>query len=444
MSAWSLGPGRTRVGLTALATAAVLGLAACSGAGTDQGGDRGSDRGSSGSTAGSSADASTSPAAPADPDAPTGWGPTEGELAQARALVADWDAAQLAGQVIVGRFQGTDSDEAATMVRDLHLSGLCVTAGNVVDADQVRALNAAVSEAVAADGRTFPAVLGVDQEGGSVSHLRGIATEFPSFAHAGAAVAQGASGADVVRRAAETTALELRDLGFTWVFAPVADVTVGSADPTIGTRSPSTDPDLAAAAVRAAVEGYNAAGVVSTTKHFPGHGSVTADSHETLPVLGRDAGELAATDLPPFEAAVEAQAPAVMVAHLDVQAIDPGVPSSLSEKVYAYLRDDLGFDGVAITDSLGMGAVMGREKPAVTALNAGADLLLMPPDTRHTHAVVTEAIESGEVDRERAEDAAATAVALQLWQQRVAGEVAVPPNASELAGEASRELDATY
>nr|WP_207619988.1 glycoside hydrolase family 3 N-terminal domain-containing protein [Nocardioides sp. IC4_145] len=423
--------------MPALAAAAVLVLTGCSG-------DPGPQGQGPATSPGATSSAGTSTSAAADPDAPTGWGPTAGELEQARALVAGWDAAQLAGQVIVGRFQGADPDEAAAMVRELHLSGLCVTAGNVVDAEQVRALNAAISEAVAADGRDFPALLGVDQEGGVVSHLRGIATEFPSFAHAGPAVAQGPAGRDVVRRAAETTGLELRELGFTWVFAPVADVTVGAADPTIGTRSPSTDPELAARAVRAAVEGFNAAGVVSTTKHFPGHGSVTADSHESLPVLGRTVEELAATDLPPFEAAVEAGAPAVMIGHLDVEAIDPGVPSTLSAPVYDFLRDAVGFEGVTITDSLGMGAVMGREKPAVTALNAGADLLLMPPDTRNTHAVVTAAIESGEVTRERAEEAAAMVVALQMWQQRVAGEVEVPANASELAGEASRELDAMY
>ncbi|NHC25136.1 glycosyl hyrolase family 3 [Nocardioides sp. IC4_145] len=428
---------RRTTALPALAAAAVLVLTGCSG-------DPGPQGQGPATSPGATSSAGTSTSAAADPDAPTGWGPTAGELEQARALVAGWDAAQLAGQVIVGRFQGADPDEAAAMVRELHLSGLCVTAGNVVDAEQVRALNAAISEAVAADGRDFPALLGVDQEGGVVSHLRGIATEFPSFAHAGPAVAQGPAGRDVVRRAAETTGLELRELGFTWVFAPVADVTVGAADPTIGTRSPSTDPELAARAVRAAVEGFNAAGVVSTTKHFPGHGSVTADSHESLPVLGRTVEELAATDLPPFEAAVEAGAPAVMIGHLDVEAIDPGVPSTLSAPVYDFLRDAVGFEGVTITDSLGMGAVMGREKPAVTALNAGADLLLMPPDTRNTHAVVTAAIESGEVTRERAEEAAAMVVALQMWQQRVAGEVEVPANASELAGEASRELDAMY
>ncbi len=172
-------------------------------------------------------------------------------------------------------------------------------------------------------------MIGVDEEGGVVSHLRGIATEFPAFATAGVAIAdQGKAGEQAVTEAARATGLELRDLGFTWVFAPVADVTIGAADPTIGTRSPSSDPALAARAITAAVTGYDEAGLVSTTKHFPGHGSVTADSHETLPTLGASLDQLRARDLKPFEAAVAAGAPAMMMAHLDVRALQPGLPSS--------------------------------------------------------------------------------------------------------------------
>ena len=113
----------------------------------------------------------------------------------------------------------------------------------------------------------------MDQEGGYVSHLRGIATEFPPFHAAGAAIsADGPAGSRVTRPAALATGLELRGLGFTWVFAPVADVTIGAADPTIGTRSASEDPAIAAQATAAAIKGYDASGIVSTVKHFPGHG----------------------------------------------------------------------------------------------------------------------------------------------------------------------------
>lgn len=374
-------------------------------------------------------------------DRPTGWGPTEGEVEQARAAVAEMTTAELAGQVIVGRYAGTDPAVPAAMVRDLHLAGVSVTTENATDEAQVRATTAAVSKAHAAGGRDWPAVIGVDQEGGVVAHLRGIATEFPPFAVAGPAVASsGAEGRKAVTEAARATGLELRDLGFTWVFAPVADVTIGAADPTIGSRSPSGDPRLAAAAIESAVAGYDAAGVVSTTKHFPGHGTATADSHETLPVLDLDLAELRRRDLVPFRAAIEAGAPAIMMAHLDVPALQPGLPSSQAPKVYDYLRGELGFEGVAITDSLGMGAALSRSYPAVRALAAGADLLLMPVDTRTTHQLVVDAIESGEVPRERVEEAATRVVAVQLWQQRVAQQRPVPPDVGSLAAAAAQRL----
>ena len=109
------------------------------------------------------------------------------------------------------------------------------------------------------------------------------------------------SGAASTRAAALTTGLELRGLGFTWVFAPVADVTIGAADPTIGPRSPSEDPAIAAQAIGAAVKGYDDAGIVSTVKHFPGHGTATNDSHDTLPVVDSTLAEIEAHDLPPFD-----------------------------------------------------------------------------------------------------------------------------------------------
>ncbi len=434
---------RLRALLGALAAAALL-TSACSsaGAGSDGALEEAPSRGSASASVPGSEQAPT--AVPRDDrDEPTGWGPTRGEVARAGAMVADWDAPRLAGQVIVGRYEGTDAQAAGDLVRDLHLAGVCVTAENVVDATQVRETTDAVAAAAGADGRGFPPVLGVDQEGGTVSHLRGIATEFPSFSSAGRALQEeGPEGRAAVREAARTTGLELRDLGFTWVYAPVADVTIGSADPTIGSRSPSTDPGVAARAVASAVAGYNRAGIVSTTKHFPGHGAVTQDSHLTLPRLDTDLSGLRERELPPFEAAVERGAPSVMVGHLDVPGLsDAGVPTSLAPETYAFLRDDLGFDGVAITDSLGMGAVSVDPRPALSALNAGADLLLMPAQTRATHRIVTGAIEDERIPRERIEEAAARVVALQLWQQRVAAERAVPEDVGSLADDAARALE---
>ncbi|WP_158647949.1 glycoside hydrolase family 3 N-terminal domain-containing protein [Nocardioides houyundeii] len=379
--------------------------------------------------------------------APLTWGPTPQEVEQASRIIADWTPEQLAGQVIVGRYHSTDPEVPAQMVRELHLAGVSVTNGNVLDAEQVRATTSAVSAAVAEDGRDFPAVIGVDEEGGSVAHLRGIASTFPAFRSAGDAVDRdraegGREGRRVVREAARASGLELRSLGFTWVFAPVGDVTIGSADPTIGSRSPSSDPRTAATATAAAVRGYVAAGIVSTPKHFPGHGGATADSHEVLPTLSTGLEELRQRDLLPFKTSIRAGAPAIMMSHLDVQALEPGLPATLAPRVYDFLRQEMGFEGVAITDSLGMGAVADLPLPAVRAVQAGADLLLMPADTVNTHRTVTAAIRSGEITPERIQEAAGRVVALQLWQQRMSQELSVPEDAAERAEAAASELEA--
>jgi beta-N-acetylhexosaminidase len=422
--------------LAALIAAALL-TTSC----TDESAGRADEGGQAGGSSSGAADSEQR----APSETPLPWGPSEAEIVQAKAIVRNMSAAELAGQVIVGRWHGTDPATAATMVEELHLAGVQLTGDNIVDRGQVSATTAAVTSAFERTGREFPPVIGVDQEGGSVAHLRGVTADFPSFATAGAVVAQqGSDGRRTVRAAMRAKALELRELGFTWLFAPVADVTIGEADVTIRSRSASSDPRIAAGAVGAAVKGYVDAGLVSTAKHFPGHGSATQDSHETLPEIDVTRQELAARDLPPFRAAVRAGAPAVMMGHLDVTSLAPGVPTSLAPEAYDLLRDDLGFDGVAITDSLGMGAVLspGR-RPAVDALAAGADLLLMPADTAHTHGVVARAIRRGELSRERVEEAATRVVAVQMWQQRIGEERPVPGDASERAAAAGRELVAS-
>ena len=189
----------------------------------------------------------------------------------------------------------------------------------------------------------------------------------------------------------------------------------------------------ASRAVAAAVNGYTSAGMACTLKHFPGHGGTSDDSHQVLPRIDASLTELQARELLPFQAGIAAGAPGVMVGHLDVGALESGVASSMSAPTYRLLRDQLHFNGVAITDSLGMGAVMERSSPAVDALKAGADLLLMPADTRLAHAQVTAAIASGEVGRAQVEQAAARVVALQHWQQRAAAAAPVPADATAQA-----------
>jgi beta-N-acetylhexosaminidase len=189
------------------------------------------------------------------------------------------------------------------------------------------------------------------------------------------------------------------------------------------------------------VQGYNDAGLVSTTKHFPGHGAVTGDTHLGLQELDFGKKKLKRRDLVPFDAAVDAGAPAVMISHVDVKAVAPGKPASVAAPIYDLLRDDLDFTGIAVTDSLGMGAITTTtKKPSVAALEAGADLLLMPANSKAAHRSIVKALRSGRLDRSRVEEAAAKVVALQLWQQRTADEVPVPDDVREQAEQASAAL----
>ena len=379
-------------------------------------------------TATSAPTSTPSPSAAPEPENP--WGPTAAEVAAATADAAELSDEEVAGQVIVGRLHGTDPATAEQLVADLHLAGVMITGASVASLDQVQALSAGVQDAVDGSGRDWPGVVSTDNEGGTVQRMSGAVgpwTSFPSFAAAGEVAAAGAPG--LVRDAHTAMARELRASGVTVNWAPVADVTVPGQDVTIGSRAAGSDPATVGAAVVPAVRGLLAGGVLPAVKHFPGHGSLTTDSHLALPVHGADAEHIAGTELPPFADAVEAGVPMVMVAHVDVPAWDPGVPASLSPEAYRVLREDLQFAGVTVTDSLGMGAlaqVGDAGDVAVAALRAGADLLLNPADNAVAHAGVVAALGDGTLERDRIDEAAGRVIAMMRHQAELAAAVGPP------------------
>lgn len=347
----------------------------------------------------------------------TSWGPTEADVEQATVIVAAMSTEQRAGRVIMVRVAGTTAASASTEVVDLALGGAILFDDNIESPQQVRDLTAGLQQAATASGSPAPLLVGVDQEGGTVARVAAGATELPTYMTLGSA-----ADPAVAERTASASAAELRALGFTVVFAPDADVTIGLADPTIGSRSAGDDPALVAEIVQGSVRGYLDGGLVPVLKHFPGHGSVPADSHETLPVQTATLDQLSARDLVPFRAAVAAGAPSVMVAHIDVTALDPGVPGSLSPAVLGLLRDDLGFDGLVFTDAAEMAAVAdayGVGDAAVRALAAGVDVVLMPRDTATAHAAILSAVADGGLPVQRLDEAAARVVATALWQARL-------------------------
>lgn len=356
----------------------------------------------------------------------TGWGPSRRTIERARAAVGRMTLRERAGQVIVAHYPGTAAP--VDLVRRLHLGGVVLFDRNVASNDQVRASNRALQEAVRRDGRRFGVTVGVDQEGGVVERVT-TATRFPAFMTAGAA-----GSPELTRSAATASGRELAGLGFTTDYAPVADVTAGAADPVIRSRSAGSDPRLVTAHAMAASRGYRAAGVVPTLKHFPGHGSVTDDSHVTLPVQRRPLGKMQDSDLVPFRAGVRAGLPSVMVGHIDVRAVDPGVPSSLSRKVVdGLLRDRLGFEGLVVTDALNMGAVTRTHdsaRSAVAALRAGVDVLLMPPSPQLARDGIVRAVKTGRLSSQRLDQAATRHVALLMHQRSQRRQLVRAPGSS--------------
>ncbi|WP_217702799.1 glycoside hydrolase family 3 protein [Nocardioides guangzhouensis] len=356
--------------------------------------------------------------------------PTASEYTRAARRVGAMSLPELAGQVIVASYDGTRAP--VRLVRRLHLGGVIVFSDNVDSARQITRSNRTLAREV---GR--PLVVGVDQEGGTVARVLGEATRFPAFMSAGAA-----DDADLTRAAARGSGAELLGMGFDLVFAPDADVTIGPSDPVIGSRSAGSRPGLVTRHVVAATQGYQDAGVVPVLKHFPGHGSLTTDSHLALPVQRRTRAQLDRVDLRPFREAVADGAPAVMTGHIDVRAVDPGRPASVSRKVTSgLLRRDLGFRGVVVTDSLAMDGVekqLPGGRGAVAALRAGADVLLMPPDPTAARTAVVRAVRGGAVPRARLESAATRMLAMLLHQRAADAPPAAPGSQQRAATRLSR------
>ena len=256
-----------------------------------------------------------------------------------------------------------------------------------------------------------PILIAVDQEGGSSRRLVDGFTPVPSMrALAGA-------GEEAVREAAITTARELRSVGFGLDLAPVVDVDTNARNPVIGERSFSGDPVVVARMASLWVESMQRHGVAACAKHFPGHGDTSEDSHRELPRLPHDLDRLRMVELPPFSAAIEAGVAAIMTAHVLFEAIDPTVPATLSPNVLqGMLREELGFEGVVVSDDLEMEAIAGRMdigRAAVEAVEAGVDLLLCCHREDRQRRVL-EALASS-LDPARAERAAARVAGLLAY-----------------------------
>lgn len=298
-------------------------------------------------------------------------------------------------------------DNAAQLVQKYHLGGVIYFAwsNNVKDPQQIAGLSNGLQSVAMGQRLPIPLLISTDQEQGVVVRVGPPATQFPGNMALGAT-----RSAESAATAARITGQELRALGVNQDYAPVADVNVNARNPVIGVRSFSEDPSLVSDLVAAQVYGFQEqADVAATAKHFPGHGDTAVDSHYGLPVITHTQEELERIDLPPFKAAIERGIDSIMTAHIVVPALDDsGDPATLSKPIMTgLLRERLGYDGVVVTDSLGMAGVRekyGDARVPVLALKAGVDQLLMPPSIDLAYNAVLDAVRSGELTEQRIDE----------------------------------------
>ncbi|MFJ8912387.1 glycoside hydrolase family 3 protein [Amycolatopsis sp. NPDC102389] len=381
---------------------------------------------------------------------------------------------QKVGQLFVTWVNGKSADEVnaknkadfgvdtpAQVIEKYHLGGVIYfnndSRDNFDDPVQVAKLSNGLQRAALRSGARIPLQIATDQEGGTVTRMGAPATELPN-----AMAISAGRDTKAAQEAARILGHELRAVGINQDFAPDADVNSNPANPVIGVRSFSGRPELASQFVEAQVKGFQNSGrrsetVSAAAKHFPGHGDAATDSHLELPRIDRSEASWRETDVPPFKAAIKAGIDSIMSAHIQFPSLDPsGEPATLSKPILTgKLREELGYRGVVVTDSLSMDAVREMHSDAeipVLALKAGIDQLLMPVNLELAINSVLDAVRKGELTERRIDESVLRVLKLKLNRgiltspfvdpAKVMSKVGVPANLATAQGIADRSVTA--
>lgn len=318
---------------------------------------------------------------------------------------------QKIGQMLLFGWSGDTPDEsrtvnahAAALVDEFTVGGVVLMGRNIGPPEQTRGTIAELQ--TRAKMKALPPLfVATDQEGGRVQRLG--PPHYPK--HPAARILGETQDPAQARDAARRIGEGLRALGFNWDFAPVLDVNNNPKNPVIGDRAYGDNAALVAAMGAAAVRGFQEdAGILACGKHFPGHGDTDTDSHHALPRIGHDRARLDAVELVPFHAALATGLAAVMTSHILFPALDAHLPATLSPTILTgLLREELGFEGLIITDDLEMKGVAegwGAAEAAVLAVLAGADLLLCChtwETQREIRQALVRAVETGRLPEAR-------------------------------------------
>ncbi|GAA3401868.1 beta-N-acetylhexosaminidase [Paenibacillus hodogayensis] len=350
---------------------------------------------------------------------------------------------QKIGQLLHCGFHGFEpGEDISRLIRERHIGGVILFARNVRDVRQVAAMNAGLQR-IAEEAGVPPLTIAIDQEGGMVARL----TEGVALMPGNMAIAAGGEP-EAAYEAARITGEELRALGVNLNYAPVLDVNVNPANPVIGVRSYGESSQLVGDYGVQAIAGLQEAGVTATAKHFPGHGDTDTDSHLDLPTIGHARERIYEVELAPFRRAIEAGIDAIMSSHIYFPSFETEkLPVTLSRNVLTgLLREELGFQGVIMTDCMEMKAIFdhyGTVAAAVMAVEAGADCVLIS----HRHDLQEEAIEalvaaveSGRISEARIDASVERLLAMKHKRGVTAETVATAADEAYFAGEAFRKV----
>jgi beta-N-acetylhexosaminidase len=316
------------------------------------------------------------------------------------------------GQMIAWRYNGHFANLNSDYVQDLvnlvsrkRIGGLIIFAGEVYETAHLTNYLQQHAE--------IPLLVAADFEWGAAMRIDGT-TLFPPLMALGAT-----DSAELAYEMGKTTAVEGRAMGIHMTYAPVVDVNINPDNPIISTRSLGENPENVGRLSTAFIRGCQENGLIATAKHFPGHGDTAVDSHNLMPTIDADLGRLEKVELYPFARAIEAGVEAIMTAHLYVPALDPtpGLPATLSPLILTdLLRKKLGFNGLIVTDAMGMGGITRRFSPqeaALRAVKAGVDMVLLPPDPPGVIDALVAAVQSGEIARTRIDQSVSRILSLK-------------------------------
>lgn len=354
---------------------------------------------------------------------------------QAKKLVALMNDKEKIGQLVMYTPTVQTDDFSNEMIKEYYV-GSALLNGQMSSAAATAQFTNQLQQWASESRLGIPLFISGDMEYGAAQRVPREATILPRQMAIGAT-----RNVKYAEQASRVTAIEAKAMGFHWSYSPVVDVNSNLQNPVIGVRSFGENTKLVSDMAVAQLKGYQSEGVLSSAKHFPGHGDTGFDTHSTLSKVSYSEDVLRQVHLPPFQAVIEQGIESIMTSHIIIEAIDPELPATLSKKVLTgLLRDDLGFEGIIITDAMIMDAISknwGAGEAAVMAINAGADIVMANGsvnDQIDTLDSLYEALQAGKIEENRVDESVERIVTYKLKLNMFHDRLVDVENATQVVG----------